>query len=62
MVGPRSWDIAASSFIDERKGKETILFLRKYEEELEKAKLINLPGVYSFAIEISVLGIDLIAG
>jgi hypothetical protein len=59
LAGIRSRDIAASSFIDERKGKEITLFLKKYEEEIEKAKLIDLPGVYSFAIEISVLDIGL---
>jgi ATP-dependent helicase/nuclease subunit B len=51
MAGLRSRDISASSFIDEIKCKEITLFLRKYEEELEKAKLIDLPGVYSFAIQ-----------
>ena len=51
MAGLGSRDLSPESFIREDKGEEVILFLQKYEEELEKRKLIDLAGLYSFALE-----------
>jgi len=51
MSGLRSKDLSTDSFIKENKGNEVISFLKKYEEELKRRKLIDLPGLYSFAIE-----------
>jgi len=50
-AGLGSKKLSTDSFIKKNKGKEVILFLKKYEEELEKRKLIDLPGLYSLAIE-----------
>ena len=51
MVGLGSKNLSKNSFIKKNKGEEVILFLKKYEEELERRKLIDLPGLYSLAIE-----------
>lgn len=51
MAGLGSKDLSTGSFIKKNKGEEVILFLKKYEEELERRKLIDLPGLYSLAIE-----------
>ena len=51
MSGLRSKDLSADSFIKKNKGEEVISFLKKYEEELKRRKLIDLPGLYSLAIE-----------
>jgi ATP-dependent helicase/nuclease subunit B len=51
MAGLGGKDLSTDSFIKKNKGEEVILFLKKYEEELKKRKLIDLPGLYSLAIE-----------
>jgi ATP-dependent helicase/nuclease subunit B len=51
LGGLKSKDLSPDSFIGKNKGKEVILFLMKYEEELNKGKLIDLAGLYSFALE-----------
>ncbi len=51
MAGLGSKDLSTDSFIKKNKGEEVISFLEKYEEELERRKLIDLPGLYSLAIE-----------
>jgi len=51
MSGLRSKDLSTDSFIKKNKGEEVISFLEKYEEELKRRKLIDLPGLYSLAIE-----------
>jgi ATP-dependent helicase/nuclease subunit B len=51
MAGLKSTDLKSSEFIDERKGKEVTLLLQAYEEELEKGKLIDLPGLYGIALK-----------
>jgi ATP-dependent helicase/nuclease subunit B len=51
LAGLKSKDLYPESFISKNKGKEVIFFLKNYEEELNKGKLIDLAGLYSFAIE-----------
>lgn len=51
MAGIRSKDLYSKNFIKEDKGQEVILFLKKYEQILEEKRLIDLPGLYSFAVE-----------
>ncbi len=51
MDGIRSDDLAPESFINEKKGLEIRFILKSYEEELEKNKFIDLPGLYSMALE-----------
>jgi len=51
MAGVKGRDLKASWFINERKGEEVILLLKAYEEELEKEKLIDLPGLYELALK-----------
>lgn len=51
MDGIRSDDLAPESFINEKKGLEIRVILKSYEEELEKNKFIDLPGLYFMALE-----------
>jgi len=51
MDGIRSDDLAPESFINEKKGLEIRFILKSYEEELEKNKFIDLPGLYFMALE-----------
>jgi ATP-dependent helicase/nuclease subunit B len=51
MDGIKSGDLAAESFINEKKGQEIRLILKSYEEELEKNKFKDLPGLYFMALE-----------
>ncbi len=51
MAGLGSKDLSTESFIKKNKGEEVLLFLKEYEEQLERRKLIDLPGLYSLAIE-----------
>jgi len=51
MDGIKSDDLAPESFINEKKGQEIRLVLKKYEEELERNKFIDLPGLYFMALE-----------
>ncbi len=51
MAGLKSAALDPASFIDDRKGRELALLLRSYEEELEKGRLIDLPGVYEIALK-----------
>ncbi|OGD23033.1 MAG: hypothetical protein A2W03_04660 [Candidatus Aminicenantes bacterium RBG_16_63_16] len=52
MAGLKSGALDPSSFINETKGREVVLFMRSFEEELEKANLVDLPGVYELASKI----------
>ena len=51
MDGLRSNDLLPESFINEKKGQEIRLILKSYEEELERNKFIDLPGLYFMALE-----------
>jgi len=51
MDGIKSSDLAPESFINEKKGQEIRLILKSYEEELERNKFIDLPGLYFRALE-----------
>jgi len=51
MDGIKSEDLAVESFINEKKGLETRVILKSYEEELERNKFIDLPGLYFRALE-----------
>ncbi len=51
MDGIRNDDLSSESFINEQKGQEIRLILKSYEEELERNKLIDLPGLYFMALE-----------
>jgi len=51
MDGIKSDDLAPESFINEKKGQEIRLILKSYEEELERNKFIDLPGLYFQALE-----------
>jgi ATP-dependent helicase/nuclease subunit B len=45
-------DLDVGKFINADKGKEVILLLKRYEEELEKQRLVDLAGLYSLALEV----------
>ena len=51
MDGIRSDDLEPESFINEKKGQEIRIILKSYEEELERNKFIDLPGLYQVALE-----------
>jgi len=51
LAALKSKDLSPESFISKNKGKEVILFLMKYEEELNEGKLVDLARLYSFALE-----------
>jgi len=51
MVGIKSEDLKPEAFVSLKKGNEVQLLLRAYEEELKKKKLIDRPGLFSFAIK-----------
>ena len=51
MDGMKSDDLSPKSFINEQKGQEIRLILKSYEEELERNKFIDLPGLYFMALE-----------
>ena len=46
-AGIRSADLRPDQFIDEDKGRETQLFLKKYEEELEEGKFFDTAQLYA---------------
>ncbi len=50
MAGLRSSDLSPSDFIDKRKGEEVTLLLFSYEQELKRAKQVDLAGIYELAI------------
>ena len=52
LAGLKTNDLDAGKFINADKGKEVILLLKRYEEELEKQRLVDLAGLYSLAIEV----------
>jgi CRISPR/Cas system-associated exonuclease Cas4 (RecB family) len=51
MDGIKCEDLAANSFINEKKEQEIRLILKSYEEELERNKFMDLPGLYLMALE-----------
>jgi len=56
MAGWRSGDLKPGQFIstvegEPKKGEEVILILREYEDELEKEKLIDQPGLLELALK-----------
>jgi ATP-dependent helicase/nuclease subunit B len=51
MAGLKSTDLRSLEFIKEQKGKEVILLLQAYEDELDKGKLIDLAGLYELALK-----------
>jgi len=51
MDGIRSGDLAPENFLNAKKGQELGLILKSYEEELERRKFIDLPGLYFMALE-----------
>jgi len=51
MDGIRGDDLSPEDFINEQKGQEIRFILKKYEEELERNKFIDLPGLYFMALE-----------
>ncbi len=51
MAGLKSAALDPASFIDDKKGREFALLLRSYEQELEKGRLVDLPGVYELALK-----------
>lgn len=51
MDGKKSGDFAVENFISKKKGQEIRLILKNYEEELERNKFIDLPGIYFIALE-----------
>ena len=50
MDGIKGDDLALGNFINEKKGQEIRLILKSYEEELERNKFIDLPGLYFRAL------------
>ena len=53
MAGWRSRDLKPARFISNIKGEEIILILQEYEEELDKEKLTDLPGLYMLALKLA---------
>ncbi len=51
MAGLKGADLEPSLFISNSKGEEIALILQGYEEELEKEKRLDLPGLYLIAIK-----------
>jgi ATP-dependent helicase/nuclease subunit B len=51
MAGWGSRGLKPNLFISDTKGEEIILMLREYEEDLEKEKLTDLPGLYILALK-----------
>jgi len=51
MDGIKSGDLGPESFTNEKKGQEIKLILKSYEEELERRKFIDLPGLYFMALQ-----------
>ena len=51
MDGKKSGDLVPANFISEKKGREIRLILESYEEELERKKFVDLPGLYFVALE-----------
>jgi CRISPR/Cas system-associated exonuclease Cas4 (RecB family) len=50
MAGITTDDLSADNFINEKKGNEIRLLLKKYEDELENKRYIDLPGLYALAL------------
>lgn len=50
IAGLKSEDLDPSLFIDRTKGEEIIALLRAYEEELERERSVDLPGLYLMAL------------
>jgi ATP-dependent helicase/nuclease subunit B len=51
MAGWKSRDLKPARFISNQKGEEIALILREYEAELDKEKLLDLPGLYLIALK-----------
>jgi ATP-dependent helicase/nuclease subunit B len=51
MAGWKSRDLKPARFISNLKGEELALILREYEEDLDKRKLTDLPGLYLLALK-----------
>ncbi|MFC2165411.1 PD-(D/E)XK nuclease family protein [Acidobacteriota bacterium] len=51
LAGMKSGDLDATQFINAKKGREIILILQRYEEDLARLGLIDKAGVYEVAIE-----------
>ncbi|MGB6866415.1 MAG: hypothetical protein WBE11_12035, partial [Candidatus Aminicenantaceae bacterium] len=51
LGGLEAKDLDVEKFIGADKGREVILLLKRYEEELEKQGLVDLAGIYSLALE-----------
>jgi RecB family exonuclease len=51
MAGIKSNDLDPEKFIDKQKGKETRLFLEKYEEELEQGKYYDAASLFQESAE-----------
>lgn len=51
LAGAKSGDLESDQFINLDKGKEIILILQRYEEDLSRLGLIDQAGVYELAIE-----------
>jgi ATP-dependent helicase/nuclease subunit B len=51
MAGITIDNLSADDFISTKKGNEIRLLLKTYEEELEKKRYIDLPGLYSLTLK-----------
>ena len=49
MAGVTSDGLQPEHFVSDTKGREVALFLKRYEEELERAKAVDLAGLYGIA-------------
>ncbi len=52
MAGVQADDIKAADFVDEKKGREVALFLKRFERELEGLCAVDLAGMYGLATEL----------
>jgi ATP-dependent helicase/nuclease subunit B len=50
MAALKSAAISPAHFISQQKGEEIILFLKRYEDEIQKEKKIDMPGLYEIAL------------
>jgi ATP-dependent helicase/nuclease subunit B len=52
MAGIQADELKPKAFVDERKGREVALFLKRFEQELERRHVVDLAGMYGLAIEL----------
>ncbi len=52
MAGIQADGLKATAFVDKKKGREVGLFLKRFEQELERRHAVDLAGLYGLAAEL----------